>query len=168
MPRLFLLLITAVFTATTAHAEVPVRDLPAGAVSPPAKITDAAFLEGIWLGKGLGGDTEESYSSPMGGAIVGYFRFVKDNKVVFYEIVTVVETNGSLALRLKHFHADLKGWEEKDDVQEFKLVAVEGPTVYFDGLSLRRDGDTLYSAVRIKDRKTGGTRVEQFSYKRKK
>jgi hypothetical protein len=53
-------------------------------------------------------------------------------------------------------------------VQEFKLVAIEGQAVYFDGLSLRRDGDTLYSAVKIKDRKTGGTRVEQFSYKLKK
>jgi len=168
MPRLFLLLITAVFAATAARAEVPVRDLPAGAASPPAKITDVAFLEGIWVGKGLGGDTEESYSSPLGGAIVGYFRFVKDGKVIFYEIVTVVETNGSLALRLKHFHADLKGWEEKDDVQEFKLVAIEGQTIYFDGLSLRRDGDTLYSVVKIKDRKSGSTRVEQFSYKLKK
>ena len=79
--------------------------------------------------------------------MVGYFRFVKDNKVVFYEIVTIVETNGTLAMRLKHFHADLKGWEEKDDMQEFKLVAVEGQTAYFDGLSMRRDGDTLYSAV---------------------
>jgi len=168
MPRLILLLITVVFAATAARAEVPVRDLPAGAASPPAKITDVAFLEGIWVGKGLGGDTEESYSSPLGGAIVGYFRFVKDGKVIFYEIVTVVETNGSLALRLKHFHADLKGWEEKDDVQEFKLVAIEGQTIYFDGLSLRRDGDTLYSAVKIKDRKSGSTRVEQFSYKLKK
>jgi hypothetical protein len=168
MPRLFLLLIIAVFAATAAHADVPVRDLPSGAVSPPAKITDVAFLEGFWVGQGLGGQTEEAYSSPLGGAMVGYFRFVKENKVVFYEIVTIVETSGSLAIRLKHFHADLKGWEEKDDVQEFNLVAIEGQTVYFDGLSLRRDGDTLYSAVKIKNRADGSTRVEQFSYRLKK
>jgi hypothetical protein len=168
MPRLFLLLIIAVFVATTAHAEVPVRDLPPGAASPPAKINDVAWLEGTWVGQGLGGQTEEAYASPLGGAMVGYFRFVKDNKVVFYEIVTIVEMNGSLAMRLKHFHADLKGWEEKDEMQEFKLVAIEGQTAYFEGLSVRRDGDTLYSAVRIKDRKNGSTRVEQFSYTRKK
>jgi hypothetical protein len=168
MPRLFLLLIIAVFAAQAARADVPVRDLPSGAASPPAKITDVAFLEGTWIGQGLGGQTEETYSSPLGGAMVGYFRFVKDGKVVFYEIVAIVETNGTLAMRLKHFHADLKGWEEKDDVQEFKLVAIEGQTVYFDGLSLRRDGDALYSAVKIKDRKNSSARIEQFSYKLKR
>lgn len=168
MKRPFLLLIVAIFGVAAAHAEVPVRSLQPGAASPPAKLADVAWLEGTWVGKGLGGDTEESYSSALGGAVVGYFRFVKDGKVVFYEIVTIADTNGSLTLRLKHFHPDLKGWEEKNDVVEFKLVAVEGQTAYFDGLSIRRDGDTLFSAVRITNKKDGSTRVEQFSYKLKK
>jgi hypothetical protein len=99
--------------------------------------------------------------------MVGYFRFVKDGKPVFYEIVTVIETNGSLAMRLKHFHPDLKGWEEKHVVQEFRLVALEGQTAYFDGMTMKREGDTLYSAVHIRA-KDGGSRVEQFSYKLKK
>lgn len=168
MTRSTFLLFIAVFWTAAAQAEVPVRALQPGAAPPPAKLADVAWLEGTWVGKGLGGDTEESYSSALGGAVVGYFRFVKDGKVVFYEIVTIAETNGSLALRLKHFHPDLKGWEEKDDVVEFKLVAVEGQTAYFDGLSIRRDGDTLFSAVKITNKKDGSSRVEQFSYKLRK
>jgi hypothetical protein len=166
MHRLFTLILT--FAAlTSAHADVDVRVAQPGTPAPSARIADVAWLEGTWLGEGLGGQAEEAYASPLGGAIVGYFRFVKDGKPVFYEIVTIVETNGTLAIRLKHFHPDLRGWEEKDVVQEFKLVALEGQTAYFDGMTVKRDGDALYSAVRIRA-KDGGTRVEQFVYKRKR
>jgi hypothetical protein len=167
MPRLLLLLIIAFFSVA-ARAEVPIRTAQPGATPPPATIADVAWLEGTWTGAGLGGQTEEAYASPLGGAMVGYFRFVKDGKPVFYEIVTLVETNGSLAMRLKHFHADLKGWEDKNDVQEFKLVALDNQAAYFDGMTTKREGDTLYSAVLIKNRKDGSTHVEQFSYKLKK
>jgi hypothetical protein len=153
--------------ATAAHADVPVRELAPGAASPPAKIADLAWLEGVWIGHGLGGDTEESYSAPAGNAIVGTFRFVKDGKVVFYEIVTIVEAGPSLTMRLKHFNADLTGWEEKDKSVEFKLVAIEGTTAYFDGLTIRRTGDRLESAVIISNTKTGAKHVEQFSYAKK-
>lgn len=168
MFRLLLILSAAIALTASARADVAVRQLAPGQSSPPAKIADLAWLEGTWIGKGLGGHTEEYYSSPLAGAIVGNFRFVKDDKAIFYEIVTIVEHNGSVLVRLKHFTPDLVGWEEKDQSVEFKLVALEGQTAYFDGQTLKREGDTLYAAVLIKNKKDGSTRIEQFSYKLKK
>jgi hypothetical protein len=168
MLRILTFVAAMAVSLTAARADVAVKALQPGAASPPAKIADLAWLEGVWLGKGLGGETEEAYSAPLGGAIVGYFRFVKDGKLVFYEIVTLVEEGGSVLIRLKHFNADLTGWEEKNVSQSFKLVAIEGQTAYFDGLTLKRDGDTLFSAVLIKNKKDGSQRTEQFSYRLKK
>ena len=76
------------------------------------------------------------------------------------------EIGGSLEYRLKHFNADLTGWEEKAEVRSFPLVAREGDAWYFDGLTVRRDGaDGLIGAVnaRFKD----GTQKEfVLRYKR--
>src|SRR5687768_8740792 len=77
--------------------------------SPPATLQDMAWFTGRWTGNGLGGETEESWSAPAGGAMMGMFRLVKDGKVVFYEFLTLVEREGSLVLKLKHFNPDLTG-----------------------------------------------------------
>ena len=167
MRRAIIFVVLSSFVAVAAHADVAVRELAPGQASPPAKIADFAWLEGTWIGTGLGGQTEEHYSAPLGDAIVGTFRFVKDGKPVFYELVTVVEEGGSVLIRLKHFHPNLVGWEEKDKTIEFKLVAVEGTAAYFDGQTLKREGDTLTAAVLIKH-KDGKKAVEQFTYKLKK
>jgi hypothetical protein len=162
-----MMVLAVILAASTAQAEVIVKTFAPGAVSPPAKIQDVAWLEGTWVGQGLGGETTEAYSAPLAGTIVGYFRFVKDGKPVFYEIVTVVEEGDSIVMRLKHFNPDLTGWEEKDESQTFKLVALDGQTAYFDGLTLQRRGEALHGAVQIQ-REDGSKSVEQFSYRLKK
>ena len=77
------------------------------AAAPRATLSDMQWLEGRWVGAAFGGKTEEQWSAPDGGAMVGWYRLVKDGKPVFYELMTVVEKDGSLVMRLKHFHADL-------------------------------------------------------------
>jgi len=53
------------------------------------------------------------------------FRWVKDSKVLFYEI-EVIEQEGELVfLRVKHFDPGLVGWEEKDAPHEFVLVQLD-------------------------------------------
>ena len=39
-------------------------------------------------------------------------------------------------MQLKHFGSDFKGWEEKDETVDFKLVKIEKYAVYFDGMTL--------------------------------
>lgn len=114
------------------------RSLAEGASSPPATIAAVAWLEGRWVGEGLGGSVEEVYSPPVGDSMVGHFRASNATGTTFYELMTVREENGSLMWRLKHFHPDLRGWEEKDRTIEFPLVAIEGDRLYFDGLTIER------------------------------
>jgi Domain of unknown function (DUF6265) len=128
--------------------------LPAGAKPPAATIGDMAWLAGHWTGEALGGVSEEMY------------RLVKNGKPVFYELLTIVEENGSLVLRLKHFHPNLKGWEEKEKTVDFPLVALEKGAVHFEGMSFHpRDDGTLlvYLVIGSKD---GSVREEAFPYKR--
>jgi hypothetical protein len=165
--RIAVAALLACLSLASARADVAVRTAEPGAKPLRAKVTDIAWLEGAWVGSGLGGETEEAYAAPLAGTIVGYFRFVKDSKPVFYEIVTLVEEGGGVVMRLKHFHPNLVGWEEKDKSQEFPLIAIEGQTAYFDGMTMKREGDKLFSAVRIR-MKDGTTKVEQFVYDRKR
>ena len=88
---------------------------------------------------------------PSGGAMAGVFRIVRDGEVVFYEIMTLVEHDGSVELRLKHFNADLTGWEDKEEMVTFRLVRVEPAAIYFGGLTFLRHGnDRLETFVAIR------------------
>lgn len=145
--------LTAALTTliSIAGAKTPeVRSLADGATSPPARIADVAFLSGHWIGEGLGGCAEEMMASPAGGQIMGMFRLMKaDGALNFYEFYQIAAQDGSLILRIKHFNPDLTGWEEKNDRIEFPLVAIEGTTAYFSGLTFSRDGEKFHSAVTI-------------------
>jgi hypothetical protein len=126
------------------------------AASPPARIQDFAFLTGRWMGPGLGGETEELWSSPAAGTMAGTFRLIESGKVAFYEFFALEEHEGSVALRLKHFYPGpgLRGWEERDRDTSFRLVRVEDGKAWFHGLTYLREGpDTLviYLALRGAD-----------------
>ena len=74
-----------------------------------------------------------------------------EHGILFTEHLYLMEDEGSLVLKLKHFNADLTGWEEKDDMLTFRLVAIEPCAAYFHALTLRCDGDDgLLAAVRMK------------------
>ena len=132
---------------------------------PQATLAQAAFLTGHWTGSGMNADAEEVWLAPKAGAMLCTFRLVKDGKLIFYELLTIAEDGGSLALNIKHFHSDLKGWEEKDRVLRFPLVKATANELYFEGITYRRNGDQLECFVRI--RKTSGDVVEErFTFQR--
>jgi len=143
--------------------------LESGAKSPMAKIGDLAWIQGRWVGEGLGGTVEEIWSPPLGDSMLGMFRLVKNGKVVFSEHCAIVETEGGLLLRVKHFDTNFKGWEEKDVSVKFPLVKLTPTEANFDGLTIRKkDADTLLMYVAIKNKKTGAVREEEFRYRRAK
>lgn len=155
----------ATAAAAAAAGAVEVRTLAEGAASPPANIEDVAWLEGRWIGEGLGGCAEESLSPPVAREMMGKFRQLNADGVLrFYEFYTIAERNGSLLWRIKHFSPDLEGWEDKDKATEFRLVAIEGKTAYFDGLTYARTGrNSLRAAVAIE-----GKGAAQFSFRKAK
>lgn len=133
---------------------------------PAATLKDVAWLEGKWTGPGMGGQAEDLWSSPAAGAMPGIFRLVKDGKVVFYELMTLVEVDGSLELRLKHFHPDMKGWEEKDKVPSFPLTHREPGKFRFGAIVFERLGEhelTVTVSIRQRD---GTVKDEPFRFKR--
>lgn len=166
--RLALALLAAAATAAPANAQPPeVRSLAAGQASPPATIAALAWLEGRWVGEGLGGVSEEAYAPPVDGQMVGYFRQVKDGKPQFYEFMLLRERSGSLVYSLKHFNPDGSAWEEKERWTEFALVAVERDKVFFSGLTFERDGpDRMLVHLRLQKRETGERWIETFRYRR--
>ena len=136
--------------------------------SPAASIQDVAWIAGHWQGEAFGGTVEEIWAEPMGGAMMGSFRQVSNGEVGFYEMCIIREINETLILQIKHFHGDLKGWEEKDETVDFPLVKIEEGKAYFDDFTFEKVSDdelTLYVVIS----EDGDSKKEiPFKYRRKK
>ena len=136
--------------------------------SAPASLADFGWLIGHWRGTGLGGVSEEVWTAPAGGAMMGMYRLITKDAVTFYEFLTLVEENGSLALRLKHFNPDMTGWEEKDGFVTFRLVRMGPGEAYFGGLTFRRIGDDRLDIFLALRERSGTIREEKFEMQRVK
>ena len=137
-----------------------------GQPSEKAMIADAAWLAGSWRGTGLGGFSEETWSQPEGGIMVGTYRLVKESKPVFYEMMWLLETEGTLTLRLKHFSPALVGWEEKDKTVDFKFVKKGGKRLYFSGLTFEQASKDELNIYLVLGQRDGSRKEEVFRMKR--
>ena len=114
-------------------------------------IDDLAWIAGHWRGEGLGGEFEETWNKPLGGEMIGMFKLVRDGKVSFYEILTIVPKGKSFVLRLKHFNAKLEGWEAKDKSVEFPFVSATESQIKFKGLTFKKiNEDQIHIIVQTK------------------
>ncbi|HXV15098.1 MAG TPA: DUF6265 family protein [Candidatus Krumholzibacteria bacterium] len=145
MTRIVVPALTALLCAAPALAQTQATEntfrLDAMENMPKAKLSDVAWIAGWWEGTGIDARAEEVWSEAAGGAMMGMFRLIEEGETVFYELMTIAETDGSLTLVLKHFNDDLTGWEEHDEVVEFPLVRLSDDEAVFDGLTYRRKGD---------------------------
>ncbi len=96
--------------------------------------------------------------------MTGFFTLVSNATFSFSETMVIVEENGSLALKLKHFKPDFVGWEEKDKYVTFRLVRLGDREAFFSGLTFRRTGDTLAIYLRLTEE--GKTWEESFTFQR--
>lgn len=129
----------------------------AGFESPPATLKQVDWLVGQWVGEGIqGAPAMESWLPPTGPTMVGTFvQETGGGIIMFTEHMYLMEEAGTLVLRLKHFNADLTGWEEKGEMLTFRLVAIEPCAAFFNALTLRcadpdNPGLGLVAAVRMK------------------
>lgn len=128
--------------------------LSSGEKSPPATIAEMEWFAGHWTGEAFGGIADEIWSPPRSGAMMGMFRLVQKDKTVFYELMSIVDHEGSLLMRLKHFNSNLTGWEEKDKTVDFPLVAKKNQTFFFEGITFKKEGEngvTIFLANKQKD-----------------
>ncbi len=94
-------------------------------------IESLKWLSGSWSGIGFGAQCEEVRNLPKANSMMGMFQLIKNEKILIYEFIQIVEENGSLVLKLKHFNADFSGWEEKDKTVDFPLIKIERTTAWF-------------------------------------
>lgn len=160
-------LASAASPSPPAPASAPASEPASDRAAPLASLADLAWLAGRWLGEGLGGVAEEVWLPESGGAMLGTFRSIEGGQVSFYEILTLAASpSGQLELRLKHFHPDLKGWEERDQVQVWALTQVEGEAFAFGPIVFRREGaEALVVTVTMK-LKDGTRKDEAFRFRR--
>ena len=150
--------------AQSARTENTLRlDDPAN--QPQATFDAVSFLVGTWAGPAFGGTFEEVWNPPSAGSMVGLFKFMGDDAVGFYEIMLIVEEEGSLNLKVKHFNPDFSAWEEKEDYINFRLVKVETDAVYFNGLTFKKiSDDEIHAYIAFKS--DDGSREEQLIFYR--
>ena len=137
-----------------------------GAVSPKADLSEIAWMEGHWKGEAFGGITEEIWSPPLGASMMFSFKLVVDDKVAFYELGHIRQLEETLIFELKHFGIDLKGWEEKDEVQSFKLIKVDENRVYFDGFTFEKITDREINIYGLIHQEDGSVKEVKFNYKK--
>lgn len=132
---------------------------------PAATLDDASWLVGSWSGPAFGATAEEVWNPPSAGSMVGMFKVYKDDTVLFYELIILVEEEGSLAIKVKHFNADFTAWESKEDYVTFRLVSVEEDALHFTGLSFYRiTDDELHVYIALTD--NGETSEHKLIYLR--
>ncbi|MCJ8190623.1 DUF6265 family protein [Sphingomicrobium aestuariivivum] len=129
-------------------------------------IEDAAWLQGRWVGTGMGGEVEELWSPPLGGQMVGHFTYSKDGAPVFYELLLVrPDADGGLEMLVKHFNADFTAWEEKGEWVTFEADETGPGRLSFRGLRIVDDGGVMRATVTMRG-SDGETRDVPFTLRR--
>ena len=132
---------------------------------PAAGLEDVAWLVGSWSGEAFGNTFEEVWNPPSAGTMVGMFKLLDEGRVVFYELMLLVEEEGSLSLKVKHFNDDFTAWEDKEDYVRFRLVKFDENTVHFTGLSFHRiNKDEIHAFIALHHE--GEVREEKLVYRR--
>ena len=73
--------------------------LEEGAARPAATLEDVQLLAGHWEGPFMGATAEEVWLPAAGGTMLGMFRMFSEGEVFFYELMHMVEEEGSVSLK---------------------------------------------------------------------
>ncbi len=131
--------------------------------APAARIEDASWLAGRWVGEGFGGQMEETWAPPIGGQMVGHFRYWRDGQPQFYEIMLMDLVEGGVRMRVKHFNPDFTGWEERGEWHAFEPVSAGPDALVFNGLEIRREGaDQIVMRLRMRRGETVSEEILRF------
>lgn len=74
----------------------------------------------------------------------------------------------TLTIPTDETNGDLKGWEEKDEVQRFKFVKTDGNRMYFEGFTFEKISDNEINIYVSIDHEDGSTEEVKFNYIRYK
>jgi len=162
--------LTVLLLSSTASAQSPRTEhtfkLDDPDVRPPATLEDAAWLTGSWEGEAFGSAFEQAWNPPSAGSMIGFFKLMNGDDVAFYELLLLVEEEGSLSLKVKHFNPDFTAWEEKGDYVDFRFVKADENAIHFSGISFYRiSDDEMHGYLAMKNKE--GIREEKLVYRRR-
>ena len=148
--RSAILALALVLAPVLPGAEPPV---PAATPRPGVSSTlgDVAFMAGRWVDEEEGTLSEEVWSAPGGDSMMGMWRLSVGGKAKVFEFLTMVEEEGRVTFRLRHFDRRGVAWEEKDKPLVLPLVVTGTGLAVFEGdgkngilrLTYRREGEAL-------------------------
>ena len=163
--RRFWLVPAAALIASTALAQTS-APAPSRAV-----LSDLSWMAGRWIDDSGGNLSEEIWSAPSGDSMMGMWRYVSSGKVRIFEMLTIGEHEGGLALRLRHFDPALVGREDKERPVVLKLVRLADREAVFEGTEYSDKGTVRLTYRRPSDDtlavtldKAGGK--EEFRFRR--
>lgn len=117
------------------------------------KYDQLSWLVGSWEGEAFGGVCQEIWEANAGGTMTGTFKLISGNKISFYEFMVIDLSLEQPALILKHFNANMTGWEEKDSVITFPIISMNDKELIFDGMTYITNGsDSLTITLSTKHR----------------
>ena len=80
-------------------------------------------------------------------------------------MLLLVEEEGSLSLKVKHFNPDFTAWETKEDYVTFRYIMSDDDAVHFSGISFYRvDDDTMHAYLVMRSGEE--IREEELVYQR--
>ena len=129
-------------------------------------LDDLAWLEGCWEGPAFDGFAKECWVTGPDGHMTGLLQLEEEGKIVFTEIFHLADFEEGPSLRVKHFNADMTGWEEKDGFNAFKLQRTEPGLGVFSGLTLRLEEDGRQTIELVLTNKEGERWTETIVYER--
>jgi hypothetical protein len=127
-----------------------------------ATLADVAWIAGTWIGGQGPLSLEERWTPAAGGAMLGVSRTIKDNRMVAFEFLRIVERNGGLV-----YVAQPNGAPPT----EFTLTGVDATTATFENPShdypkMIRYAKQADGSLEARISAEGGQRPQAFRFKR--
>lgn len=121
------------------------------------------WLSGKWTIQEGAESTQEYWSESRGLVKMGMFQMHGDIAMIFSEIIQIANDEESTLMRIKHFSHDLKAWEDREEMNTFRLIQLENQKATFEGLTYERINDQLF--VYLADlQKDGSYKEIQFEF----
>ena len=130
-------------------------------------LSSVSWLEGCWVGEGLGGQIEECWMRAPDGTMSGAFQFMLKGQLVFSEMEMLAQFEDGVAMRVKHFNPNFDQWEsDEGKYVDFPLVEMGDTFFQFEGLRYELEGETLSVTLDMHD-EAGAVQTESFVMHRK-
>jgi hypothetical protein len=110
-----------------------------------ARVSDLAWLTGVWHANVSGGIAEETCSQPEGGSMACMLRIISGGNVVWLEFTVIRETAAGIVIDIHFFNADAQPAQPAS--AQLQLKSAENHAWHFQNLSgTQPKAETIISA----------------------